>query len=115
MLDEDGRFNVTAAGDSKDVELIGRALVEGPAKAVFVEGNFAYLCARCTFVILDVSNPAQPVKLGRVVLPDIAQDVYVSGNYAYVADYKSFTLNYCFAPSKQTTSTQQSAIFAHVV
>lgn len=96
MFDEDDRFgmfggdngfNVTGAGDSKDVELIGRALVEGPPYAVFVKDNLAYLCAGYALVILDISNPTQPVKLGLVELPGSAQDVYVLGNYAYVADW----------------------------
>jgi len=84
--DGDGRFNVAATGDSQYVGLIGRALVEGPFHDVFVEGSYAYICASCAFVILDVSEPTQPVKSGHLVLPDIANDVYISGNYAYVAD-----------------------------
>ena len=81
--------SVAVTGDSQNVALIGRALAEGPVHAVALEGNYAYICAGCAFVILDVSDPTQPVKMGSLVLTDFANDVYISENYAYVADSSS--------------------------
>ncbi|MGQ9610018.1 MAG: LVIVD repeat-containing protein [bacterium] len=72
------------AVESKNVEFVGATM--GAARAVHVEGSYAYLCAGSFLAVLDISNPAKPVELGRVQLPDIAYDVEVVGSYAYVAD-----------------------------
>jgi len=75
-----------ASGEHENVELVGRAL-EGPANAVVVQGDHAYLCAGKALVVLDVSDPTSPVKVGQTFLPEMALDVHVSGRYAYVADF----------------------------
>ena len=69
---------------SKDVELVGAT--GGVVSDVFVQDNYAYICAGGTLTILDVSAPSNPMKVGYVALPDVAEGVYVQDGLAYVAD-----------------------------
>ncbi|MBC8427778.1 carboxypeptidase regulatory-like domain-containing protein [bacterium] len=68
---------------SENVELVGTT--GGSVYDVFVQGDYAYVCAGGTLIIFDVSAPSNPTKVGYVALPDIALGVYVEGSYAYVA------------------------------
>jgi hypothetical protein len=61
--------------DSSNVELVGREPF-GPARAVYTDGDYAYLCAGGTLVILDVNDPAKPEEVGRINTPGIASGVY---------------------------------------
>ncbi len=65
-------------------ELIGR-WPYGPATAVAIDGNTAYLGSGTVLLVLDVSTPATPLLLGEIVLPDVVRGVAVEGNHAYVA------------------------------
>jgi hypothetical protein len=58
----------------------------GAASDVKVVGSRAYLALSSGLVILDVSNPAKPVRLGGYDTSDDAGGVAVSGTVAYVAD-----------------------------
>ncbi|MDM8527530.1 PKD domain-containing protein [Anaerolineales bacterium HSG24] len=70
---------------SDNLELVGQ--IGGPTKAVFVEGNYAYIGVGPRLVILDVSNPTHPVEVGKSdVLPGIVNDITVHGEYAYIAN-----------------------------
>jgi hypothetical protein len=52
-----------------------------------VVGNKAYLGVGPRLVVLDVSQPANPMVLGESPpLPDIVQGVVVAGNYAYITN-----------------------------
>ena len=63
------------------------ASVGGRAHAVAVQGSYAYVAARLRLLVLDVSNPAKPVRVGQSALfPNVVQDLALAGNYAYVAD-----------------------------
>ena len=73
------------AADAENVELVGQ--IGGITEAVAVQGDYAYLGVGSRLVVLDVSNPANPMVVGQTgVLPDVVQDVAVAGDYAYVAD-----------------------------
>ncbi len=73
------------ASPAWNVELISR--VDGTARAVAVQGNYAYIGDGKRLVILDVSDPADPVVVGETdPLPGVVQDVAVVGHYAYIAD-----------------------------
>ncbi|MER3545820.1 MAG: hypothetical protein C4311_14815 [Chloroflexota bacterium] len=68
-----------------DAALIGQ--IGGSAYAVAVQGHCAYIGVGPRLVIVDISNPAQPVAVGRTrVLPSIVGDIALAGSYAYIAD-----------------------------
>ena len=75
----------TIRADSWNVELVGKEPL-GTALAVYTDGDYAYLCAGGTLVILDVSDPLDPDEVGRIDTPGIGLGVHVVGDYAYVAD-----------------------------
>jgi len=78
---------ISPSAISENVEFVGAT--GGAVYDVFVQGNYAYLCAVGVLVILDISAPAHPTKVGYIALPDLAYGVHVSGSYAYVADGSS--------------------------
>ena len=67
---------------SQNVELIKQ--MGGSAFAVSAQGSYVYLGNGPSLIVLDVSDPAQPVQIGQIVLPDIVNGVVVTGSYAYV-------------------------------
>jgi hypothetical protein len=58
----------------------------GPAYAVAVSDDYAYLGSGAALIVVDVSVPSSPLVAGWVVLPDVVQDVVFSSGHAYVAD-----------------------------
>jgi len=82
-----GEKGLAPSAISENVELVGAT--GWVVYDVFVQGNYAYLCAGGFLVILDISSPAHPTKVGNIALPYLAYDVYASRSYAYVADYYS--------------------------
>jgi len=81
---EPRKSGISPSAISKNVELVGAT--GGAVFDVFVQDNYAYVCAGVFLVILDISAPSNPTKVGYVLLPDIARGVYVQGSFAYVAD-----------------------------
>ncbi len=78
-----------AQAQTGTVDLISQ--IGGATNSMFIQGNYAYVCMGRRLVILDITNPAQPIKVGESpIMPDVAKDVVVSGNYAYVVA-KSFS------------------------
>jgi len=71
-----------------NIELIGSESY-GPPGPMFKSGNYAYLCAGGSLVILDMSNPPKPVEVGRINIPAMLIGIDVKGNYAYLADKKN--------------------------
>jgi hypothetical protein len=75
---------------------VGGYDTSGYAYGVAVSGNYAYVAdgdrwTGSNFVgslqVIDVRNPANPVRMGGYNTNGLARGVAVSGNYAYVADY----------------------------
>jgi hypothetical protein len=71
------------------------AYSRGPAYAVAVQGDYAYVAAgptafmmreRGALIIIDIRDPANPQRVGGYATSGRAQGVAVAGNYAYVAD-----------------------------
>ncbi len=57
------------------------------ARAVQGTGNYAYVVLGLGgLAVIDVSHPANPVRVGGYDTSGVARSVAVSGNYAYVAD-----------------------------
>jgi len=70
--------------DAQNVEFVGQ--IGGLPYAVAVQGNYAYLGVGPRLVVLDISNPANPMVVGQTeVLPHVVRSVAVVGSYAYVA------------------------------
>ena len=84
---QQGEGNISPSAISENVELVGAT--GGPVWDVFVQDNYAYVCADGVLLILDVSVPSNPKNVGTVALPDMALGVYVQGGLAYVADGSS--------------------------
>ena len=67
-----------------DVKLVGQ--MGGPAYAVAVQGNHAFVAAAEAGVrVIDVSDPATPIERGTYDTPGFAQDIYLAGGYIFVA------------------------------
>lgn len=73
--------------DSLGMRLLGQTLL-GPARQVVVQGNYAYVGVSCGLLILDVTDPANPVEMGRAydVNFTIIEDIFVQNGYAYLVD-----------------------------
>jgi hypothetical protein len=74
-----------------DLELVrtGKCpYARGPARAVAVQGDYAYVAADTGgLIIIDIRDPANPQRVGGFDTSGWAYGVAVAGNYAYVADY----------------------------
>jgi hypothetical protein len=67
------------------LDLVGQ--IAGPADAVAVQGNYAYVGAGPRLAIVNVSNPAQPAIVGQTeALGATIAAIAVTTDYAYVAD-----------------------------
>ncbi len=65
-------------------ELTGQ--VGGPTQGIAVQGNYAYIGVGPRLVVVDISNPANPIQVGAsAVLDDFVLGVAVSGTVAFVA------------------------------
>lgn len=82
-----GDTAILAMQSPENVVLANHALL-GPAKAVAVEGRFAYLAAGGTFVVIDIQNPEQPIQVAATEIGDRINDIFVANSYAYLAASK---------------------------
>ncbi|MCL7455494.1 MAG: hypothetical protein M8467_20860, partial [Anaerolineae bacterium] len=82
---EEAARGVAAEQYAHDVQVVGQ--LGGTTLAVTVEGNLAYAGVGPRLVILDISDPTQPVRTGQSApLPEIVERIKVVGSLAYVAD-----------------------------
>jgi hypothetical protein len=66
----------------QNVALLGQ--IGGEARAVAVQGSYAYAGIGPRLVIFDLSDPAQPLFVGQTaVLRNLVRDVALAGDYAY--------------------------------
>ena len=82
-----GRFSFVQGQDSLNVTCTARLHYWEQAYGFAVAGD--YLCVAAGYaglVIVDVSDPTQPVELSLLDTPGIVTAITVSGNLAYVAD-----------------------------
>jgi hypothetical protein len=56
------------------------------AEGIYISGNYAYVADGDSLQIIDITNPATPVKVDGYNTSGIAYGVSVAGDYAYVAD-----------------------------
>lgn len=62
---------------------VGR--IDGPANLIEVEGNRAFIAGGKTLTLVDVSNPAAPVRLGSYSFPEKIWGMRIVGSTVYVA------------------------------
>lgn len=88
-LKKSEEMGLSSASGSMNVDLLSKTTVpEGLVPAVFVEGNYAYISAGISLVVLDISDPYSPIKRGSVAIPGnpfAALELFIVGDYAYVA------------------------------
>ena len=86
----------------------------GWSKAVAISGNRAYLSCGPRLIVLDVSQPAQPVFLGQSEpLGDVIEAVVVSGHHAYVAAYDAGIVTIDVLNPAAPVATSRANINAH--
>lgn len=76
--------SISSLKSNDSIELVGQA--NGFAMVVAVQGNYAYVSEGKRLTIVNISNPAAPVKAGFFDMPATAYYISVAGNYAYVAN-----------------------------
>jgi hypothetical protein len=75
-----------AATYSQNIELVSH--FGGTANEVAARGNYAYAAFGPELAVIDISNPANPVRINYLVLSSDITDIHLSGEYAYVVlDY----------------------------
>ncbi len=80
-------FSAGAAGFAADsVTLAPVGTIPGPADLVQVQDTHAYVVADKTLTIVDISNPASPMRLGAYTFPEKIWGFRVVGSLVYVAD-----------------------------
>jgi hypothetical protein len=70
-------------GDAKNVEMVNS--LGGWSHEIAVVGNYVYLAIGQKLLVLDVSDPANPVPVSKLLLPRVATDLVVDGDILYVA------------------------------
>ena len=81
---------------------LGGFNTSGQAKEVVVAGNLAYVAdGTAGLQVIDVSNPASPVRLGSYPTRGTARGVAVAGNRVYVANDEKGLRVFCSLPNVQ--------------
>jgi len=65
-------------------DLIG-TWASGPCRAVYVQGNYAYIGSDSLLIILDISDPQNPTYVSELNTKGIIEDIQVINDLAYVA------------------------------
>jgi len=69
-------------GTAEDVNLTFEGHFWGSTYATVVSGNYAYVGQGQDLVVLDISNPSEPLELGRIDTLGFVDDIKISGSYA---------------------------------
>ena len=70
---------------AQNVEYVGSTLWNNVSD-VKVAGDYAYCAFANGLVILDVSDPADPVFVGQLYCQGTGEGIDIAGNYTYLAD-----------------------------
>ena len=65
-----------------NLELIGQ--IGGPYYAVAISGDYAFVGEGPGMVIIDISNPDQPIRMSKALLSALVRDIVVVGDLLYV-------------------------------
>lgn len=72
-----------ARAGSRDVELSGH--LGADATVVRLRGSYAYTAFGSELAVLDLSDPAHPLRAGYIMAAGEVQDLAIAGRYAYLA------------------------------
>ena len=82
---DDGVVNIFDASDRGDsITLLGTINVGGAVHELNVTGNFAYVSSGSGLIVLDVSDPTNPVQVGNVNVTGTEWGSEIVGNYIYL-------------------------------
>ncbi|UCC78821.1 MAG: T9SS type A sorting domain-containing protein [Candidatus Zixiibacteriota bacterium] len=80
-------FQILDVSNPGDPVMIGGHVVYADARAVDVSGDYAFVVAGPTgLLIFNISDPTNPVQVSQFDAPGYAIDVVADNNYAYIAD-----------------------------
>ncbi|MCK4544210.1 hypothetical protein KAU43_01600, partial [candidate division WOR-3 bacterium] len=79
------RWTNSSRGDSLNCRFVGRALF-GASHNVFIKDTIAYSCHGFSLLIINISDPNNPILIGFYDTGGFAYGVYVKDTIAYVAD-----------------------------
>ncbi|MDO8335496.1 MAG: hypothetical protein Q7T74_01785, partial [Candidatus Saccharibacteria bacterium] len=93
-------------------QVIGTYAGGGNGMDVFVTGNKAYYLDTIDgLTILDISNPANPIRLYKdVSVTQLAESIYVMGKYAYVGDFNNLLYIFDISDSSSPTLVKQQNV-----
>ena len=78
-----GFFNDAWSQEAVNTTLVGR-WGNGICEAVCAVGDIVYYGNGGSLVIVDFSDPDDPVELGKVALPSLIKNIHLEGDFAYV-------------------------------
>jgi len=82
ICNEDEGLNIYDISDPYVPVHVGNYDTPGMADGVTVKGKYAYVCDGDAFLVIDISNPTNPIQVGSV--NESAVRAYIEGNYAYI-------------------------------
>jgi len=77
---------LTGINKAQELELVGSITTPGIAYGVSVLDDYAYVADSSAMLIIDISNPSQPVIINSITINNRIKDVFVKGDYAYIAE-----------------------------
>lgn len=75
---------VTGVSRAEDSNMSFVGHIGGGISDVAVSGNYAYVGEGQDFVVLDITDAANPKGVGKISMPGLVTDIDISGNYAYI-------------------------------
>jgi len=58
----------------------------GTCYAFDVKEDYAFIGSGCMFLVLDISNPEEPIEVASLLLPDLIRDIAIEGSFAFIAN-----------------------------
>ncbi len=72
---------------AQNIDSVGALEVSGPAEAVIVSGNYAFLATNNSFKIINVSDPSNPAITGTCALDLVTiRGISIIGTYAFISN-----------------------------
>jgi len=82
-----GGIMLTRISNSDTVNFLSMTQVPGNPQAAVVQGNYAYIASMHEgLIIMDITDPVNPLTIGQYDTLDRAMDVALFGDYALIAD-----------------------------
>ncbi|HEX9982415.1 MAG TPA: Ig-like domain-containing protein [Thermoanaerobaculia bacterium] len=89
IVSDEARLFVLDVSDMRNPVILGDVEIGwGYATAAIIKDDLAIIAAE-ELVLVDISNPAEPVELGRTTLPNDASYLAMAGNYVIATEWTS--------------------------